>query len=140
MLSNTLNTNEVKNSAGTEIEFSRLSQGDGRKTVFSQIAETPYAPYRLTVSHQETGTGVSLRRRSLIRFDKTVVSSVDATKMVVVSAYMVLDAPIGALTTTAEMANVVANVMSFAASLGASTTILYDCTGNGAVTLLSGQL
>jgi hypothetical protein len=38
------------------------------------------------------------------------------------------------------MANVVANVMSFAASLGASTTILYDCTGNGAVTLLSGQL
>jgi hypothetical protein len=30
--------------------------------------------------------------------------------------------------------------MSFGASLGASTTILYDCTGNGAVVLLNGGL
>lgn len=140
MLSNTLNTNEVKNSAGVEVEFSRISQGDGRKTVFAQIAESPNAPYRLTVSHLETGSGLTLRRRSLIRFDKTVASDVDTSKMVTVSAYAVLDAPIGALTTTAEMANVVANLMSFLASLGATTTILYDCTGNGAATLLSGQL
>jgi hypothetical protein len=140
MLSNTLNTNEVKNAAGTEVEFSRLSQGDGRKTVFAQIAETPNAPYRLSVSHQETGSGITLRRRSLVRFDKTVASTVDTAKMVNIAAYAVLDAPVGALIANTEMTNVTANLMSFLASLGASTTILYDCTGNGAATLLSGQL
>jgi hypothetical protein len=139
MLSNTLNTNEVKNAAGTEVEFQRLSQGEGRKTVFAQIAETPNAPYRLSVSHLETGSGINLRRRSLVRFDKTVVSTVDASKMVNIAAYTVLDAPVGALTATAEMANVIANLNSFMASLGATTTILYDGTGNGAATLLSGQ-
>jgi hypothetical protein len=60
--------------------------------------------------------------------------------MVNIAAYTVLDAPVGALTATAEMANVIANLNSFMASLGATTTILYDGTGNGAATLLSGQL
>lgn len=140
MLSNTLVTNEIKNSAGTEIEFSRISSGEGRKTTFRSATETPNKPYRMSVSHQETGSGINLRRRSLIRFDKTVASDVDTAKLVTISAYSVLDAPVGALTTTAEFAHVVANLMSFLASLGASTTILYDCTGNGAATLLSGDL
>lgn len=140
MLSNTLVTNEVKNSAGTEVEFSRSSTGEGRKTVFKASLETPNKPYRLSISHQESGSGINLRRRSMFRFDKTVASDVDATKLVAVSGYTVLDAPVGALTTTAEMAHVLANVMSFLASLGASTTILYDGTGNGAVTLLTGDL
>jgi hypothetical protein len=139
MLSNTLNTNEVKNSAGTEVEFSRLSTND-RKTEFAQIAETPSLPYRLTISHQETGTGLKKRRRSLVRFDKTSISGVDSVTPITTSAYIVLDHPVGASTTSAEAANVVANLMSFVASLGASTTILYDGTGNGAVVLLQGGL
>lgn len=139
MLSNTLNTNEIKNSAGAEVEFSRLSTSD-RQTVFSQIAETPSAPHRLTVSHQETGAGMKKRRRSVIRFDKTVISGVDSVTPITVSAYTVLDYPVGASATSAEAANVLAELMSFLASLGANTTILYDCTGNGAVTLLSGGL
>lgn len=139
MLSNTLNTNEIKNSAGTEVEFSRLSSSD-RTTVFGQIAESMSAPHRLSVSHQETGKGINKRRRSLVRFDKTVMSTVDSVTPVVVSAYAVLDAPVGALTANTEAANVLAELMSFLASLGASTTILYDCTGNGAATLLSGGL
>jgi hypothetical protein len=139
MLANTLVTNEIKNSAGTELEFQRLSTND-RSTVFGLITETPASPHRLTVSHQESGTGLTKRRRSVLRFDKTVISSVDSATPVTVSAYAVLDAPVGALTTNAEMANVLAELMSFMASLGASTTILYDGTGNGAATLLNGGL
>jgi hypothetical protein len=139
MLSNSLNTNEIKNSGGTEIEFSRLSTSD-RQTVFSQVAETPSAPHRLTIAHQETGSGMKLRRRSVVRFDKTVTSGVDSVTPITVSAYAVLDFPVGASTTAAEAANVIAELMSFLASLGASTTILYDGTGNGAAALLNGSL
>jgi len=139
MLANTLNTNEIKNAAGTEVEFSRWSSGV-RETEFKAIAETPASPHRLTVKHSESGTGLRLRRRSLVRFDKTVISSVDSVTPVVVSAYVVLDSPVGALTAQTEMANVLAELVSFVASLGASTTILYDGTGNGAVCLLSGDL
>jgi len=139
MLSNTLNTNEVKNSSGTEVEFSRLSTNE-RKTEFSQIAETPSQPHRLTIAHQETGESIKKRRRSLVRFDKTVMSGVDATVPVTVSAYAVLDSPIGALTATTEMGNVLAELMSFLASDGSNTTIKYDGTGSGASALLNGGL
>ena len=141
MLSNTLNTNEIKNSAGTEVEFQRiLGPGSDRSTVFAQITEAPSTPHRLTISHQEVGTGIKKRRRSVVRFDKTVMSTVDTTLPVVVSAYAVLDSPVGALVANTEPTNVVAELMSFLASLGASTTILYDGTGNGAAALLSGGL
>jgi hypothetical protein len=139
MLSNTLNTNEIKNAAGTEQEFQRLSTNE-RETVFGLITETPSAPHRLTIKHLESGAGIAKRRRSLVRFDKTVISSVDSVTPVTISAYAVLDAPVGALNVTTEMANVIANLNSFMASLGASTTILFDGTGNGAATLLSGGL
>jgi hypothetical protein len=139
MLSNTLNTNEVKNAAGTEVEFSRIATSE-RSTEFSQITESPSAPHRLKVQHQEVGVGLKKRRRSVVRFDKTVISTVDSETPVTVSAYAVLDAPVGALVANTEMANVLAELMSFMASLGASTTILYDGTGNGAATLLSGGL
>lgn len=139
MLSNTLNTNEIKNAAGTEVEFSRLSQ-NGRSTVFSQIAESPSAPHRLSVSHQESGGGLKQRRRSVVRIDKTVVSNLDATLLVPVSAYIVLDAPVGALNSMAEPTNVLAELLSFCATTGAATTVLFDGTGNGAKTLLEGGL
>lgn len=139
MLSNTLNTNEIKNSSGTEVEFSRLST-NGRSTTFSQVSETPSAPHRLTVSHLESGSGLKQRRRSLVRFDKTVTSGLDATLQVPVSAYIVLDAPIGALTSMAEATNVLAELLSFCATTGAGTTVLFDGSGNGAKALLEGGL
>lgn len=139
MLANTLNTNEIKNSAGTEVEFQRLSSND-RSTLFAQITEAPAFKHRMTISHQESGSGISRRRRSVCRFDKDVASTVDATVTVTISAYLVLDSPVGALIANTEPTNVIAEVMSFCASLGASTTILYDGTGNGAAALLSGGL
>lgn len=85
MLSNTLNTNEIKNAAGTEQEFQRLSQAD-RETVFGLITESPALPHRLSIKHQESGSGLTKRRRSVVRFDKTVMSTVDTAVPVTVSA------------------------------------------------------
>lgn len=139
MLSNTLNTNEIKDKAGVEVEFTRLSTTD-RSTVFAKVSETPSSPYRLTISHQESGTGMKKRRRSLVRFDKTSISGVDSITPITTSAYVVLDYPVGAATTQDEAANVLANIMSFCATTGAATTVLFDGTGNGARELLNGGL
>jgi len=137
MLSNTLTTNEVKNRSGTEIEFTRLSISD-RNTVFAQIGESPALPIRMTIKHVESGSGLGKRRRSVIRFDVTHVSGVDLVTPITTSAYVVLDNPIGAIANSNVAADVIAYLLSFCGSLGASTTILYDGTGNGAAALLTG--
>lgn len=139
MLNNTLSTNEIKNSVGTGISFSRISTGD-RKTVFAQVGESPSLPHRLSIQHAETGSGLKARRRSVVRFDKTVISPVDDVTPVTVSAYIVADIPTGALETLAEPTNVIAELQSFVASLGANSTILHDGTGNGATAVLQGGL
>jgi hypothetical protein len=137
MLSNTLNTNEVKNAAGTEVEFNAIATLDRSKT-FAQISESYAAPHRLKVSHQESGSGSRTRRRSVVRIDKTVtgVSLVPVT----VSAYIVCDIPVGDLAATTEATNVLAEVLSFCATTGAGTTVLFDCSGTGASALISGGL
>lgn len=139
MLSNTLVTNEVKNAAGTEVEFSRLSIGV-RSTEFSAVSETPSKPNRLNIQHSESGTGINRRRRSVVRFDKTDTGQVDTETTMKASAYIVLDSPIGNQTSNALPTDVLAQLMSFVASLGATTTILYDGTGNGSTALLTGGI
>lgn len=139
MLNNTLNTNEIKGSAGTEVEFQRLLTNE-RSTVFAKIGETPSLPHRLSISHTESGSGINKRRRSVIRFDKTSISGVDSETPVTASAYTVIDAPVGALTAMTEVTEVLANLMSFLATTGAATTVLFDGTGNGAKALLEGSL
>lgn len=137
MLPTTLNTNEVKNSAGTEEEFVRMST-EGRKLIFAKSGETPSAPHRLTVSHSEVGSADGRRRRSLVRIDKTVEGTSGTPRTV--SCYVVVDAPVGDLATTAEIKNALANLLSFVASQGGTTTILYDCSGHGADSLCQGTL
>lgn len=138
MLSNILNTNEIKNAAGTEQEFGRLLTNE-RKTVFGLLTEAPSSPHRLTIQHGETGAGLTKRRRSVCRFDKTVISSVDSVTPVTVSGYVVMDIPVGALTAITEATNVLAELGSFVHTLGTNTH-LYDGTGTGAAALLSGGL
>lgn len=139
MLAEVLNTNEIKNSAGTEVEFTRLDS-NGRSVVYAQIAETPYLKNRMTIQHREVGDGIKRVRQSNLRFDKQSLSLVDNSTVVNTSVSLTLNAPVGALTTSAEIATVLAYMMSFLASLGASTTILYDGTGNGAKSLINGSL
>lgn len=131
-----LNTNEVKDSAGAEVEFARQST-EGRKLVFARVGEFALR-HRLTVSHSETGSGSSLRRRSLVRVDKDVTGTSGETRTI--SAYIVLDVPVGDLGNDTETKNTVANLLSFSATTGAATTVLLDCTGNGASALVSGSL
>lgn len=139
MLSNTLVTNEIKSSSGGGVQYQRISS-EGRTTEFALIGENPGLPQRLRISHQEIGVGLAKRRRSQVRFERSVAGGIDTTVTEKVTGYIVLDSPIGNLANNTEPAHVLANLMSFCASLGASTTILYDGTGNGAVTLLSGAL
>jgi len=139
MLANTLSTNEIKTTAGTGISFTRLSTGD-RKTEFALVNEPAGLPHRLTISHQESGSGFSRRRRSMTRFDKTIAGQLDPSVGVKGSAYLVVDLPIGNMSDNTLTNGLLANLMSFVASLGASTTILYDGTGNGAVVLSSGGI
>jgi len=139
MLPTALNTNEVKNSAGVEQEFSRLSTSD-RQLVFCLSTEPPNAPHRLSISHSETGNGVARRRRSVVRVDKTVFGTVDVTKAEKISAYVVVDLPVGNLATTAEFANVIANLNSFLSTTGVATTVLFDGTGSGSAALINGTL
>jgi len=139
MLSNTLNTNEVKNSAGTEVEFSSISVLD-RSRVFAQISETPSLPHRLTISHQESGKGINKRRRSMARIDRTSISTVDSVTPVVSTTYIVSDSPVGAITTMAEPTHSMAELLSFMATTGSGTTVLFDGSGNGANALLTGGL
>jgi len=139
MLANTLNTNEIKNAAGTEVEFQHL-QASGRSRVFALINEPPSQKHRLTISHQETGSGKAMRRRSVVRFDKQVTSTVDSTTLVTISAYTVVDLPVGAMLAGTEFSNVLAELMSFLCTTGAGTTVLFDGSGNGANCLLTGGL
>lgn len=139
MLPIALNTNEVKNSAGVEQEFGRLSQSD-RSLTFNLLVEPPNAPHRITLSHSEVGSGVARRRRSLIRVDKTVFGTVDPTRAEKISAYVVIDVPSGNLGTTAEIANVMANLNSLLSTTGAATTVLFDGSGHGSAVLINGTL
>jgi hypothetical protein len=138
MLSNTLNTNEVKNASGTEVEFTHLDS-DARSRVFAKISESPAYKHRISIKHQEAGAGIKRRRRSVVRVDLEVISSVDSTTPVTVSAMKILDAPVGALTSNTEMANALAELSSFCSTL-ATSTLLYDGTGNGDAALLAGSL
>jgi len=134
-----LTTNEVKDSVGTEVEFNQLSVS-GRSRAFLKVNETPGLPHRLTISHQESGSGTSKRRRSVVRVDLSVTGSYDATKIEKVSFYIVGDIPIGNMSAVTNAQVALANLLSFCASQGASTTILYDCSGYGAGALISGSL
>lgn len=138
MLSTTLNTNEIKNAAGTEQEFGRRSGPDSNGVEYALLTETPNLPHRFTVKHTELGTGTDKRRRSVVRFAKSIAGQVDTTKPAEVLAYLVMDIPIGNMTAYTEAQNTLANLVSLVASTGASTTILYDCSGNGASALVNG--
>lgn len=94
----------------------------------------------MTISHQEVGSGITRRRRSVVSFERSDSGQVDATQIQRNRAYAVLDFQVGNATDTVVVKELLAYLMSFMASLGASTTILYDGTGNGAATLLAGSL
>lgn len=140
MLPTSLTTNEVKNEAGTEVEFQTRKLGPGNAHEYAKIGETPALPHRLIVSHAESGTGSRLIRRSLCRFDLSFLSETDLVTPCVVSGYTVLVLPVGHITTATYPNRVMANLNSFLATTGAATTVLFDGTGTGTAALRDGLI
>lgn len=134
-----LTTNEVKDRAGAEVEFQRL-ETVGRTALFEKVGVVPALPHRISVSHQEIGSGLTARRRSRIRIDKTETGTYAEAPKITTTAYVVLDIPIGNSGNLDSAKDVLAELMSFLATTGAGTTVLFDCTGNGAATLINGSL
>jgi len=139
MTPTSLNTNEVKNAAGSEVEFHQVSVGPGRTVTWAKIGELPNAEHRLKISHLELGSGTEQRRRSQVRLDLTVPGYTSGQPRVC-SFYCVADIPIGDLNDYSTAKDACAELMSFLASKGLNTTILYDCTGYGADALVNGTL
>lgn len=134
-----LTTNEVKNAAGTEVEYLFL-QNLLRGKEFAKSGELPNLPHRLRISHQVSGTGIKTLRRSVVRFERTIVG-VDtlATRHKVV-AQLTIEFPEGNVSAVTELQEAIANLLSFCATTGAATTVLFDGTGYGAAALINGTL
>jgi hypothetical protein len=135
-----LTTNEVKDAAGAEIEFNRFDSGQPRKIVFAKVGESPAYEHRLEVAHSEAGTGLKRRRRSRLAVRIAHLSNVDNLTPVFTLGYVILDSPVGAITDLTIPTKCMANIMSFSATTGAATTVLFDCTGYGASALVNGTL
>lgn len=137
-----LTSNEVKSAAGAEVEFTRSGglPSNPNSVRFIYAGASPAYPISMYVAHQETGSGLTLVRKSVVSFDRTIAGQIDTTKQAKIRMYGVLINPIGQLSSLTAPTEVMANFNSFMASLGASTTILYDGTGSGAAALLAGTL
>jgi hypothetical protein len=139
-MNSTLNNNEVRDNTGTAVVFNRVST-NGKSSEYQIASEPPNAPKRISIKHAETGSGFARRRRSVLRADFTRTSTVDATKMTTTSAYVVLDAPVGAHTSTGDYASALSYIIALLANTGAAnTTIVYNGTATGAVALLNGEV
>lgn len=138
MLPNTLVTNEVKDAAGAEQEFTHVSS-NGRQRVFRLTAEAPNRLHRLDISHVESGSGANRVRSSKVGFTLEVDGAADGT-IAKIQAYTVVRIPLGNLADFTAPKIALANLMSFLASNGANTTILYDNSGTGASCLINGEI
>jgi hypothetical protein len=137
-LSTTLNTNEVKDRAGTEVEFSLISRS-GRENVWGKVGELPSYPHRLRLAHEEIGSGKTARRRSVLRVEKSNAGADALGAVIKTSAQLVLDIPVGNSASMDDAKDVLAELTSLVATL-ATNTFLYDGTGNGAAALIGGSV
>lgn len=142
MLSNLLNTNEIKNSAGTEVEFGR--RGNPTKNAnaieYYALTEGLVTKHTFLVSHQVVGKGKQEQIQSVVIFRKTVISTVDSQTPCTFVGQLKLTSPSGLMLTTAESANVLSELGSFCFLTGADSTFKYDGTGTGGAALLNRTL
>jgi hypothetical protein len=134
-----LTTNEVKNAAGTEIEFTRIGFDPQGRLQFKASSEAPNRPHRITVAHREVGEGVKKRRESVIqlRLEVDDGGAVPITDHVI--AQITVRAPIGIAPDAGNWTAALAELGSFVFTTG-TNTFLYDGTGTGAAALIAGTL
>jgi len=141
MISDNLNTNQVKNAAGTEIEFELKSRSENRAE-WKKTSEVPGLPFRLVVQHQNIGSGVNQRRRSNLSILKLNQGGIDALKSVKTVCSFTLDIPVGNMPNQNldDAKEVLAAAISMIASTGADTVVKFDGTGTAASALLNETL
>lgn len=137
MLTDLLNTNEVKNAAGTEVEFETWDKS-GRSHTWKQVTEPPNREHRMRVIHTTAGEGEDTVRRSNLSISKEITGVSGKKRKVIFSG--TLTSPDGDIADQTELKNVIAEFMSVMATTGAATTVLFDCTGNGADALTYGRI
>lgn len=137
MLSNNLNTNEVKNAAAVEVEFQHLRYPTSDSREFALIGEAYDMPHRLRVSHRLSGTGLKQKRNSAVSFLKTVAGS-DGSP-VTVKCNVTVEIPVGNLGSNDEVENICAEAGSFCFTAG-DTTFVHACTTPGVKALIDGSL
>jgi len=138
MLNNTLNTNEVKDRAGVEIELERRSTGPGTVTEFKKLNESAGLPVRLSIKHETSGTGTKTIRRSVVEAINTVENS-DGEKVTSIARLSVVH-PTGLADDFNGLKDALAMILSFCATTGVGTTVLFDGSGNGALALINESL
>lgn len=135
MLSTTLNTNEVKDRAGVEVEFAHKSL-IGSVHEYAKVGETPNLKHRLKVSHQEISEGQEARRRSAVIVRREITGKSGKTR--VIQFVFSGDIPVGDIEDFNLVKDTAANVLSFCATTGAGTTVLFDGSGTGADAVING--
>jgi hypothetical protein len=136
-----LTNNEVKDRASAAVSFLRRSNGPGPQVEFAKTSEVPARPHRISVRHQDIGTGVTQRRRSALQVRLTFPGHVDSVKYATVLATLTLDIPIGNMTTTNEAKDVLANLGQICFTQGAAESCTrLDGSGIGASAILNGEL
>jgi len=138
MLPDTLNTNQVRTSAGVEVEL-QLTLNEGRLKQWEKFPAVPSKPIKLVVQHQVISKDFKERRRSKIGVAIRHASEVDPTILVDSQAYIVIDTPQGAMNTTTVLADSIAMLLSFVGTTD-GTTLLLNGNGNGAQALLNGAM
>lgn len=132
-----LNTNEIKDASGTEVEFNR--RGPIPNGVeFYAASELPNLPHRLSFRHELLGKGLAERRRSNQHLVLSILD--DATGLIKgkIVVDVTVDIPVGMISDYDDVKKALAESMSALASDGSSTTIKFDCTGTGASALING--
>lgn len=135
MLPTVLNTNQVKSSAGVEVEFQQVDN-QGRQVVYAKIGEAPNAEERILVSHQTTGSGAREVRRSMAAstFEEAGLDG----SIVQWKAHLVLTAPQGNIANYNGAKEVLARLGSFVFLTGADNTFVFNGSGTGADSLING--
>jgi len=137
MLPTNLTTNEVKNAAGTEVEFLRWRASE-RTVEFQKSGEAPNAENHLKVSHQEIGSGVDARRRSAVIGNQQIIGVSGAQREIKVS--IVYDIPVGDVADYTAVNTLAAEVGSFTFLDGTGSTFLFAGTGVGHAAARDGSL
>lgn len=137
MLPTHLSSNEVRNAAGTEVEFLRRGAiNNGTGIEFAASGESPSLPHRLKVGNQEIGSGTTARRRSFTRVDKTSVGKDGSPVRTSVCQWV--DIPVGNIDNLDDAKACMAELNSFVAGNGTNGVLVNDGTGTGAASMING--